>query len=269
MIAAVFDALVPRDWLLRIMNRRTRLGQAMAGGVTALPSLMCTCCSSPLTVGLRKRGASTTASLAYWLSNPLLNPAVMAFLFLVLPWQYGVVRVTVGAAVVVGGTTLVTRVLAREDRPLPPELRAREEADTDPVRFRDFPSRLARSFLRLAVVLIPAYVVVIAVLGFVSGWLSDFAGLDARLGIAAVLVCAVIGTLLVVPTGGEIPVVLALTAAGVGAGTAGALLITLPALSVPSMILVGRTLSWRVTLAIAGVVAAAGLVAGFLLWALL
>jgi hypothetical protein len=65
-IAAVFDALVPRNWLLTLMNRRTRLGQAAAGGAAALPSLMCTCCSSPLVVGLRKRGVNTTASLAYW-----------------------------------------------------------------------------------------------------------------------------------------------------------------------------------------------------------
>ena len=75
-------------------------------------------------------------------------------------------------------------------------------------------------------------------------------------------------TLLVIPTGGEIPVGLALTAAGTGAGSAGALLITLPALSVPSMIMVGRALSWRLTLAIAAVVAVAGLAAGLLLWAL-
>ena len=148
-IAAVFDALVPRDWLLRVMNRRTRLGQAVAGGATALPSLMCTCCSSPLTVGLRKRGASTTASLAYWLSNPLLNPAVMVFLFLVLPWQYGVVRIGVGTAVVVGGTTLVTRLLAKQERPLPPELRARADAVPDATGLREFPSRFARSLLRL------------------------------------------------------------------------------------------------------------------------
>jgi uncharacterized protein len=106
------------------------------------------------------------------------------------------------------------------------------------------------------------------VVGYLSGWLSDFSGLDARLGIAAVLVCAVVGTLLVIPTGGEIPVVLALTAAGVGAGTAGALLITLPALSVPSMIMVGRALSWRITLAMAAVVAIAGLLSAVLLWAL-
>jgi hypothetical protein len=73
---------------------------------------------------------------------------------------------------------------------------------------------------------------------------------------------------LVIPTGGEIPVILALTALGVGAGTAGALLITLPALSLPSVMLVGRALSWRITLAMAAVVAAAGLLAGLLLWLL-
>lgn len=268
-IAAAFDTLVPRAWLLKIMNRRTRLGQAVAGGAAALPSLMCTCCTSPLAVGLRKRGVSTTASVAYWLGNPVLNPAVLVFLFLVTPWQFGVVRLVVGGMVVAGGVTLVTRLLAPPgaEPALPPELRT--PAAADPAGIRQFPSRFGRSFLRLAVILIPAYFVMVVLLGYVSGWLSGFASLDARLGIIAVLACAVIGTLLVIPTGGEIPVVLALTAVGVGAGTVGALLITLPALSIPSMVMVGRALSWRVTIATAGMVAAAGLAAGALLWALM
>lgn len=270
-IAAAFDALVPRAWLLTLLNRRSRLGQAVAGGLAALPSLMCTCCSSPLVVGLRKRGVGTTASLAYWVGNPVLNPAVLVFLFLVAPWQFGVVRVVMGLTVVVGGTALVTwltgRGLPGGDRPLPPELASPDPPD--PVRLGQFPSRFARSLFQLAVVLVPAYVVVLFALGYLSGWLSAFSRLDAALGVAAVLVCAVVGMLLVIPTGGEIPVVLALTAAGAGAGSAGALLITLPALSVPSMIMVGRALSWRVTLAMAAVVAAAGLAAGLLLWALM
>jgi uncharacterized membrane protein YraQ (UPF0718 family) len=274
-VAAICDALVPRDWLLTTLNRRTRLGQAVAGGVAALPSLMCTCCTSPLAVGLRKRGASSTASLAYWVGNPLLNPAVLVFLFLVAPWQFGVVRVIVGAAVVVGGSVLVTRLLGSrplgsqggdQDRPLPPELRS--AGDPDPDRLGQFPLRLARSLLRLAVILIPLYVAVLYIVALFSGWLSDFSGLDARLGLVAVLACALLGTLLVIPTGGEIPVILALTAAGAGAGTAGALLITLPAISLPSMLMVGRALSWRITLGMAAVVAAAGLLGGLLLWLL-
>jgi hypothetical protein len=270
-IAAVFDALVPRAWLLSLLNQRTRLGQALAGGAAALPSLMCTCCTSPLVVGLRKRGVSTTASLAYWVGNPVLNPAVLVFLFLVAPWQFGVVRIVVGLAVVIGGTALVTwladRRLPDGERPLPPELASPEPPD--PAGFGQFPSRFARSLARLAAVLIPVYVVVLFVFGCLSGWLSGFSSLDARLGIVGVLVCAVVGTLLVIPTGGEIPVVLALTAAGLGTGTAGALLITLPALSAPSIVMVGRALSWRVTLAMAALVTAAGLIAGLLLWVLL
>jgi uncharacterized membrane protein YraQ (UPF0718 family) len=270
LIAAALDALVPQSWLLSVLNRRTRLGQAVAGGAAALPSLMCTCCSSPLAVGLRRRGASGTASLAYWVGNPLLNPAVLVFLFLVAPWQFGVVRIVVGAAVVVGGSVLVTRLFGSEepdgDRPLPPELRS--AGDPDPARLSQFPPRFARSLMRLAAVLIPLYLVVVYITAFLSGWLSDFSRLDARLGLAAVLVCAVLGTLLVIPTGGEIPVILALTAVGVGAGTAGALLITLPAVSLPSMMMVGRALSWRITLSMATVVAAAGLLGGLLLWLL-
>lgn len=273
-IAAAFDALVPRAWLLGLLNRRTRLGQAIAGGAAALPSLMCTCCTSPLAVGLRKRGVGTTASLAYWVGNPVLNPAVLVFLFLVAPWQLGVVRIVIGVALVVLGVPLVTRLFARrattpaqDAAALPPELRPLQSPD--PADLRHFPARFSRSLLQLAVVLIPVYFVAVLLLGYFSGWLSDFSGLDARLGIIAVLVCAVIGTLLVIPTGGEIPVILALTAAGVGAGTAGALLITLPAVSVPSMVMVGRALSWRVTTAMAGLVALAGLAAGLLLWVLL
>ena len=270
-VAAAFDALVPRAWLLGLLNRRTRLGQALAGGTAALPSLMCTCCASPLTVGLRKRGASTTASLAYWVANPVLNPALLVFLFLVAPWQFGVVRILVGVPLVFGATTVVTRLFASSDNDeqnaLPPELHSPHPPD--PTRLGEFPMRLLRSLFRLAVVLVPAYFVAILALGLVSGWLSDFSGLDAELGIFGVVVCAVIGTLLVIPTGGEIPVVLALTTVGVGAASAGALLITLPALSVPSIVMVGRALSWRVTAGMAAAVAVAGLLSGLLLWIML
>lgn len=275
-IAAAASALVPRDWLAALVNRRTRLGQAVAGGAAGLPSLMCTCCTAPLAVSLRQRGATVTASLAYWVANPLLNPAVLVFLFLLLPWQYGVVRIVAGIAVVTGGSVLAARLAGPRSgatAELPPELRPR--AAEDPVRLREFPVRFARALLRLAIVLIPVYFAVLLVLGYFSGWLSG--GLDARLGGAAVLVCAVLGTLLVIPTGGEIPVILALTAAGGAVGhasgsavaAAGALLITLPALSVPSMVMVGRALSWRATAAMAAVVTVTGVAAGLVLWGLI
>lgn len=267
LVAAAVDALVPRVWLLSVLNRRSRLGQSVAGGVAALPSLMCTCCTAPVAVGLRRRGTGLAASLAYWVGNPVLNPAVLVFLFLVAPWQLGVVRIVVGLLLVIGGTALVARWTGpTAERALPAELAP--GAEDDPVRLRDLPLRYVRSLVRFAAILVPEYFLVVLLIGWLSGWLSGFSALAAHLGVLAVAVCAVVGTLLVIPTGGEIPVVLALAAAGVGAGTAGALLITLPALSIPSMVMVGRALSWRVTAAMAGAVAVAGVLAGVLLWVL-
>lgn len=267
LVAAALDALVPRAWLLKVMDRRSTFGQAVVGGTVALPSLMCTCCTAPVAVSLRRRGAPTAASLAYWLGNPVLNPAVLVFLFLVAPWQFGVARIVVGGLLVFGAPPLVARLVApeRATEPLPAALRP---TDVDAARPRELPLRYVRSLARFALTLIPEYVVVVLALGWLSGWWPSLAGLDARLGVLAVVLMAVLGTVLVVPTGGEIPVVLALTAAGVGAGSVGALLITLPALSVPSMVMVGRALSWRVTVAAAGAVALAGLLSGLLLWAL-
>jgi uncharacterized membrane protein YraQ (UPF0718 family) len=273
--AAAIDALVPRAWMQRLLNRRGPFAQALAGGTAALPSLMCTCCTAPLAVGLRRRGVGTAASLAYWVGNPVLNPAVLLFLFLVAPWQFGLVRLLVGAVLVFGASAVIARLLGPDDHGDAPASAVAVPAD--PARLREFPLRFARSLARLAIVLIPAYFLVMLAVGAVSGWLSDFSALDARLGVLAVLGCALIGTVLVIPTGGEIPVVLALSGAGAGAGavagtamaSAGALLITLPALSIPSMVMVGRALSWRVTVAMAAAVAAAGLLSGTLLWAAL
>ncbi|KAA9157803.1 hypothetical protein FPZ12_024505 [Amycolatopsis acidicola] len=254
-LAAAVDALVPKAWLLAALNRRSRFGQSFAGGAASLPSLMCTCCTAPVAVGMRRRGASVAASLAYWVGNPVLNPAVLVFLFLVAPWQFGVVRLLVGTLLVFGATAFVAR-FARPQAELP---------DVEPERVRELPVRYLRSLARFALVLVPEYFVVVLLIGTLSGWLSDFSGLTTQLGAAAVLVCAVVGTLLVIPTGGEIPVVLALTAAGASLGTAGALLIALPALSLPSMVMVGRALSWRVTAAMAGAVVVASLLSAVLL----
>ena len=259
LIAATAEALVPRRWLLTVLTRRTALGGSLAGGLLAVPFMMCTCCTAPVAATLRRNGVPAGAALAYWVGNPTLNPAVLVFLALVAPWQWVATRVLVGVLLVVGVTAVVGRLAPR---------RAPDAVVPVPVEddgLADAPRRFVRTLARLALVLVPEYFVVVFAVGAFRGWLFPLDGHAAHGGVPATLLAAVLGTLVVIPTAGEIPVLQGLGTLGVGAGPLGALLIALPALSLPSMVMVGRAFSWRVTGAMAAAVAATSLLAAIVL----
>ncbi len=85
LISASVQAMLPRSWLPRVLNRRRVISSALAGGVASMPTMMCTCCAAPVAVTLRRNGVTRVAAIAYWLGNPLLNPAVLVFLLFVAP----------------------------------------------------------------------------------------------------------------------------------------------------------------------------------------
>lgn len=263
LIAAAVQALVPRAWLLRAISGRTRRSGSILGGLASLPSLMCTCCTAPIAVTLKRDGAPTSSALAYWIGNPVLNPAVLAFLAIVAPWQWVVVRIVVGGLLVFGATALVARVAGgQEDRTgtEPPSRPA------PPFELRLAPANYARALIRLALTLIPLYVGVVFLLGLFRGWLFPLDAGTVHWVVLSTLAAAALGALIVIPTAGEIPVLQGLSAAGAGAGPIGALLITLPAISLASMAMVARAFSVRVTAAMAVGVIASGALAGALLW---
>lgn len=277
LISAAVQAWVPRHWLLRVMRRPGALSGALVGGALSTPSMMCACCTAPVAVTLRRRGASIASVIAYWLGNPLLNPAVVVFLLLVAPWQWTATRLAVGVLLVVGGAALVARI-TRSDTgtdvagttgtprdPVTPAPRAETTTWTETGRAAArAAANYAGALMRLSITLVPEYLVVVMLIGATRGWLLSGADSD-RLGVLAVLIAAVLGTALVIPTAAEIPILHGLALAGMAQGVIGALLVTLPAISLPGIAMVTRTFGWRVTTAttcavIAGGVLAAGLI---------
>jgi uncharacterized membrane protein YraQ (UPF0718 family) len=266
LISAAVQSLVPRRWLLRVLNRRGRIASAMAGGLCSTPSMMCTCCTAPVAVTLCRSGVSTAAALAYWLGNPLLNPAVLVFLVFVAPWQWTATRVVVGVLIVVGGSALVARLV--EGRPT--EVRTdlsrltgevEEDGGAEPVGrewLAGAPKRFGTALLRLSVVLVPEYLVIVLLIGAFRGWLFPV-GATLGSGVLVVVLASVVGTMLVIPTAGEIPILQGLALAGVALGPIGALLVTLPAVSLPGVAMVGRALGWRTTALTTAMVAVGGL----------
>jgi uncharacterized protein len=257
-VAAAIQAMFPRRWLVAMLSGRL---STMRGGLCSLPMMMCTCCTAPLTVTLRRSGVGVSATLAYWLGNPTLNPAVIAFLAILLPWQWVATRVAVGALLVFVVTAWIGRVSGdRSPAALVPDAAAMPDDS-----LAGAPLRFARALARLCLTLVPEYLVVVFAVGALHGWLFPF---DGHVAVWGVLLAAVVGTLMVIPTAGEIPILQGLAAAGAGPALLGTLLIALPAVSLPSLAMVARALTLRVTLLTGAAVAATSLLGGLVLLAL-
>ncbi|MBX6354085.1 MAG: permease [Thermoflavifilum sp.] len=265
-IGAMVQTLIPQDWLIRHLGTRGYRSVVLAG-LCSLPTMMCTCCAAPIVVSLRRQRASVAAAAAFWIGNTVLNPAVLVFMTFVLSWKYTVLRAAFGLLLVFVVTPLVARWAMRgaptaQEAPIGDHVAA-----ASPMR----PSRFLRNWLlqalRLAITLIPVYVVTVLVLGAVRAWLFPVLPAGLANSLWAVILFAIAGTVFVIPTAAEIPVIQTLTAFGLGAGPAAALLLTLPSLSLPSALMVGRSLGWRMVAGLLGAVAVLGVMAGCVGWA--
>ena len=161
-------------------------------------------------------------------------------------------RLGAGAVVLVLAAWLAPR---RADEAVAPGRRL-EDGAAAPVGAS--PAGFARVLVRMTVRLVPEYLLLVFLPGAFRGALFPLGHDLASWGLAGVIILAVAGTLLAVPTGGEVAVVAALLAAGAPAWLAAALLVTLPAASLPSLAMVWTSFPRRVTIATAAVVVAVG-----------
>ena len=221
-IAAAMEALVPRQRVSSLLTRRSTLGGTLVAGLVAVPAMMCTCCSAPLTVTLRRNGVPTASALGFWLGNPVLNPAVLAFLALVAPWQWVATRAAVGAVLVLAVPYVLPRLL--RSSPAAGTSSATPPQDAVPFDLHHAPRRFVTAVGRLGITLVPEYVVVVLLIGSFRGWLLPLGADTVHWGVLAVLIAAVAGVLVVIPTAGEIPVLLGLAAVGTSPAVLGALL---------------------------------------------
>ena len=230
---------------IKVLLPRARLSQFFAGWKGslratgfAIPSMMCTCCGAPIAVGMIETGAGASSALVYWLANPVLNPAALVFIGFVLGWQWAALRLVVGLALVFVIANLAARFVSPDWKPPGATIRPDNTNGLLLLAWSD-------GFLRLAVRLVPEYAVLVFALGMIRPWF--FPEMTPAIGHSfwLALVLAATGTLFVIPTAGEVPIIQVLQQSGLGGASAAALLITLPAVSLPSLAMLGRALPMR------------------------
>jgi uncharacterized membrane protein YraQ (UPF0718 family) len=94
--------------------------------------------------------------------------------------------------------------------------------------------------------LVPEYVILVLALGAFRVFLFPEAGPQLGNNALVVIGLAIAGALFAIPTAGEIAIIQTMRGFGMGAGPAGALLLSLPAISLPSLVMVWRVFPKRV-----------------------
>lgn len=261
LLGSALQEFAPRAWIARMLGRPGFHSVAL-GGLLAIPGMMCTCCAAPVVIGLRRSNASAAAATAFWLGNSVLNPATLVFMGFVLGWKWSALRLALGIPLVFGTGYLISRVSRAGDLAALHAQLSQAVADSAPV-IPSIKGWFAR-FVRLVVGLIPEYLVLVLILGASRAWLFPIAGPALGNDLGWIALMSAVGLLFVIPTAGEVPIVQAMLALGVGAGPAAALMMTLPPVSLPSLAMAGKVLSIRVLGTISLVVLVMGIVAGLL-----
>ncbi|WP_223068509.1 permease [Paenibacillus caui] len=258
LLGSLVQVLLPGQWLLKVLGKATFKSTAI-GGIASLPAMMCTCCAAPIAVGLRKKDVSVGSSLAFWLGNPTINPATLIFMTFVLSWKFTLLRLIFGIALTFGVSYFANRFA--EDAKVPDEVLSSVQENTQADN-KPFLIRWVKNIGSMLLSIVPAYLIFVLILGAARAWLFPEIGISEGNHLLAIIGFAIAGMLFVIPTAAEIPIIQSFMSFGLGAGPAGALLLTLPAVSLPSLLMISRSYPRKVIAFVASSVVVLGILCG-------
>ena len=267
LLGSGIKVLIPSQWVSRWLGR-LGVKNIIRGGLLALPCMMCTCCAAPVASGMRQNKASVGSVVSWWLSNPLLNPATLVFMGFVLGWGWAAFRAVFAIVMVLVISYIAEQIakpteVSKVDDNLTPQNEVTLKEIAQPItNNRHLLLSWAQEFTSMAVKLLPEYIILVLLLGAARAWLFPVFGADES--VIWIFVMAMAGMLFVIPTAGEVPIVQAMFVLGVGAGPAAALMMTLPAISLPSLLMLRNVFNLKTRLIIAAGVVFFGVLAGFI-----
>lgn len=79
-LVALLQIYVSKDRIKRILSRPRKVTNAVLGAALGAVTPFCSCSTIPVLVGLFKSGAPFSGAIAFLLTSPILNPAILALL---------------------------------------------------------------------------------------------------------------------------------------------------------------------------------------------
>ena len=254
-------------FLATLRRRRTnsRYLNTLFGAAAGMPLAVCTNCVAPIARGLYASGMSTESVLAAMFASPALNVVVLAMTFALFPLSIALVKLATVLFLIFVFAPAVASRQANTPAPICPiEISVTETwAQALVSTARSF----LKSFWYVFRVAFPLMILA-AVLGALVIELLPAQALIAQATVGGILLVALVGAFLPVPMAFDVAIAYIAMTKGVPLPYVVTILCTLGIISVFSLSVVGKTISWKIAAATYSTVAALGAAAGLLTRAL-
>jgi uncharacterized membrane protein YraQ (UPF0718 family) len=251
-------------FLATLPRRRTasRYLNTLFGAAVGVPLAVCTNCIAPIARGFYASGMSTETVLAAMFASPALNVVVLAMTFALFPAPIALLKL---ATVLFLIFVFAPAVASRQGDSAPAFACPIEIPVSETWRqaLVSTSRSFAKSFWYVFRVAFPLMILA-AILGALVIELLPPQALIAQATVGGILLVAVVGAFLPVPMAFDVAIAYIAMTKGVPLPYVVTILCTLGIISVFSLSVVGKTISWKVAAAAYATVAALGTLAGLL-----
>jgi len=269
-VISYIQSYYPPERTKKILGRYKGVGANAMGALLGTVTPFCSCSSIPLFMGFTSAGISSGVTFSFLISSPLVDLGALIILVSVFGFPIAIAYVIVGLILaVIGGTIIEKTGVGKHIRAFVTE-GANVDADVIELTKKDR-ARYAKDRMHETLKKVWPYILIGVGIGasihnFIpEAWIQAVLGQDKWY---SVIIATFVGVPMYADIFGTIPVAEALFAKGVGAGTILAFMMSVTALSLPSMIMLSKAIKPKLLFSFIGIVVAGILIIGFVFNAL-
>lgn len=256
----------PPERTRRILGRFTGVRGNVLAALLGTVTPFCSCSSIPLFIGFTSAGLPIGVTFSFLISSPLVDLASVILLASIFNWPIAIAYVTVGVVLAVIGGTLISRAgMERHIEPFvftSPVIQLDESEPGIRERLRFARDQVIDIVRRVWLYILIGVGIGAAIHNWIPGSLIN--GLLGQDKAWSVPLATLIGVPMYADIFGTLPIAEALVARGVGLGTALAFMMSVTALSLPSIIMLKRVIRAPLLAVFVGIVASGIMLIGFL-----
>lgn len=257
----------PPERTRRILGQRRGMGANTMAALLGTLTPFCSCSSIPLFIGFTSAGLPLSVTFSFLISSPLVDLASVILLASIFNWTVALSYVFVGLVLAVVGGTLIGRL--RLENQVEAFVFQSPVSDHDNDGQTTRLERLAYARDQVLDIFYRVWLFVLIGVGIgaaIHNWIPETL-IATTLGQGqwwSVFVATLAGIPMYADIFGTLPIAEALVLKGVGVGTALAFMMSVTALSLPSMIMLKRVVKLPLLVAFVGIVTVGIVLIGYL-----